>query len=154
MPKTEIVLGENRFRVLPLPAMRSFVLQAKIGPALAEVANVFGALKGNLADNDFSSIAPAVAGFFTRLGVEQLEEVTKALLQDATMDGKPLFSASGNPFDLYMQGRTMHTWQLLWFAIEVNYPDFFAALAAKGPVAAKAGSDLKESTISPGPAGA
>jgi hypothetical protein len=34
-------------------------------------------------------------------------------------------------FDVKMRGRTVDTWRLVAFAVEVNYPDFFALLAAK-----------------------
>jgi hypothetical protein len=153
MAADSLLLGENRFIVPPLPAMRSFALQARIAPALTEVAKGFGALKEGL-DGDVTAIAPAIAGFFAKLGADELEAIAKTLLADATMDGKALFTPSGNPFDVHMRGRTMDTWKLLWFAIEVNYPDFFKALGGGVKAEGKEASKSKESTISPGHAGA
>lgn len=124
-------IGGNLFTVTPLPAMRSFVLQSKLAPALSSIIGSIGSLAGgSLAETDVGALAPAVAGFFSKLGPDELEQVTRQLLGDATMDGKPLFSPAGDPFNVFMAGRTMDTWKLLWFAVEVNYPDFFGLLGA------------------------
>jgi hypothetical protein len=129
-----LTLSGNTFVVPLLPAMRSFLLQPKIAPA---VGAVFGALaplaKGDMGGADVEALAPLLGGFFAKLGPADLEEVVRTLLDGATMDGTPLFSAAGDTFNLRMQGRTLDTWKLLAFAVKVNYPDFFGLLGGSQP---------------------
>lgn len=150
---TERKIGGNVFCVTPLPAMRSFTLQPRLAPALAAVAEGIGAI-GNLAEKqdldaiELAAIAPVVTRFFHALPPDRLEMVTRELLAGATMDGRPLFTAEGNPFDVLMRGRSIDVWKLLWFALEVNYPDFFGAVAGKGARPAAA-NPSEASTTSP-----
>jgi hypothetical protein len=86
--------------------------------------------------------ADAAARICRQLGSKELEAVTRELLVGATCDGVQMFNATpggGEPFDLLMQGKTLDTWRLLLFAVQINYPDVFsprAALAAASPAAA------------------
>jgi hypothetical protein len=131
----ERVINGNTFQVEALPAMRSFALQARIAPALGEVIGVAaGILTGGGIDTaDVAELAPVLGRFFAKLPSAELQDVTRELLTGATMDGVPLFtSGQGDPFDLKMRGRTLDVWKLLWFSLEVNYPDFFGLLAARG----------------------
>ena len=138
------VIGGNTFTVAALPAMRSFCLQPRIAPAVAEALGAIGGIVGGgdgVADRDVSGLAPAIGKFFSKLPAGELEEIVVELLTGATCDGRTLFNgtAHGAPFDLIMQGRTLDTWRLIAFAVEVNYPDFFDLLrgaAGKRPAAA------------------
>ena len=130
----ERVISGNTFSVEPLTAMRSFALQPRIAPAIAAVAEAVGSLtsisgKGDLGTVEVAALAPAVGRFFQALQPGDLQDITRALLGSARMDGIALFSGAGDPFELKMRGRTLDTWRLLWFALEVNYPDFFGLLA-------------------------
>jgi len=136
-------IGGNVFSVVPLPAMRSFALQPRLAPALAEVVGVLGSLSGDL---DVGALGPAVGRFFAKLPADELEAVTRELLAGATMDGAQLFTAAGNPFDLVMRGRTLDVWRLLAFAVEVNYPDFFA-LVRRGAGGEEKGSRSEASIM-------
>jgi len=148
--ENELVLGGNVFVVNPLSALRSFALQPRIAPPLAEVFGVLASLKttvqsaGNAlemadkvgienlldADIDIESVIPVVGRFFSKLPADELMSLVRELLSGATMDNIPLFTANGDPFDVKMRGRTMDTWKLMWHAIKVNFPDFFGLLGA------------------------
>lgn len=130
----ERVIGGSRFTVEPLPAMRAFVLQVRLAPALAEVLGALGGLQGSgaeLSRLDVSALAPAFGRVAAKLPPAELEAITRELLGSARCDGVSLFSVDkGDRFDVVMAGRAIDTWQLLFFAVEVNYPDFFARLGA------------------------
>lgn len=152
-----ITLGNNKFDV-PLPrGMRSFSLQQRILPVAGRVANVFLALVGadlkefdKLFEADVLRVLPqalpAIGEIFALMPPNELEMITRELLSGATCDGVPLFGASaGDPFDALMQGRTIDTWQLLWHAIKIWYPDFFTRA---GMLLASSGAKVKPSEAS------
>jgi hypothetical protein len=130
---SDLHLGSNVFCVVPLPAMRAFALQPRVAPALAALASAVGGVKGDLGDLDVTALGPAMAQFCAALPSTELEAVTRELLAGCTVDGLPLFGEAGAPgvFDHKMRGRTLDVWRLLWHAVKVNYPDFFALLAAR-----------------------
>jgi hypothetical protein len=173
----EKIIGGNRFTVAPLTAMRSFVLQPRLAPVIAEVAAlVFAALESDAVkelmgagadggavdlkamtvdqfmslDLDLGAHADqlvnAVSRICTKLPPKELEGITRELLQGAQMDGKFLFGDDGNPFDVLMRGRTIDTWRLLFFAVQVNYPDVFSRRAANGGATPAPGSASAVST--------
>lgn len=149
-----IELGKEKF-VVPQPkGMASFALQQRVLPVAGRVVEVIASLlaangeiknflddkgqftAGKLLGGDIlkviPSALPAMGRVFSEMPPGELEALTRALLREATCDGVRLFHESGgeDPFDLIMKGRTMDTWKLLWHAIGVWYPDFFA-LASK-----------------------
>jgi hypothetical protein len=168
MQTVQRTIGGSTFSVTPLPAMRSFVLQPRVAPVIAEVLAAMtkllsvakppkaaaapaaeqeegeappaaaGGLDGllDLRLEDVvglvDELVPVVARVCAKLPSAELEGIVRELLASTRMDGKPLFTAEGNPFDVLMAGRTVDTWRLLLFAIEVNYPDFFALRGGKG----------------------
>lgn len=138
----ERTIGGNLFTVSPMSALRSFALQPRLAPALAEVAGALGSLGDGAGDLNVAVLAPAVSRFFAKMPPAELLEITKQLLDGATMDGVQLFSAAGNPIEVQLRGRTLDMWRLLWFALEVNYPDFFVEL--RGSVAASRAASPSE----------
>lgn len=162
-----IELGKNKFTV-PVPGgMRSFALQQRIIPMAGRVANVFVSLLGagtdvaSIGDLDLTKVLPAalphIGHIFSEMAPGELEWVTRELLRDAKCDGLALFgSPAGDAFDALMQGRTTDAWKLLWHALEVWYPDFFArarALVVKNGAAANLSAESITSP-QPGPASA
>lgn len=138
-----IRLGKDVFNI-PVPSgMRSFSLQQKILPVAGRVAKVILHFVGGkknvteLFEQDVLNVLPAalpyVGEIFAEMPEGELEKITRILLgpsanglPGATMNNKQLFGGpDGDLFDSYMQGRTIETWQLLWHALEVWYPDFF-----------------------------
>ena len=130
--------------------MSSYGLQQRVLPVAARVVEVLaylingmGADKDKLLGEDgkpdlakllggdvlnvLPAALPAIGRVFSDMPDGELEKVTRALLVEATCDGVPLFITGGDdPFDKLLAGRTMDTWRLLWHAIGVWYPDFFA----------------------------
>jgi hypothetical protein len=155
-----IELGKNKF-VVPVPSgMRSFALQQRIIPVAGRVAGVFVALLGKgvdlvtLGEMDLTAALPAalphIGHIFSEMPPGELEWITRELLRDAKCDGMQLFgSPGGDAFDALMQGRTTEVWQLLWHAVEVWYPDFFArARALTARIDAKASPSVASTTSS------
>lgn len=156
MTAPELTLDGSLFVVTPMTAMRSFVLQPRLAPVLAEAGALFYALLGGLArsqgaesqedvkldvgalldaDLDVNAIAAGMGRICAKLPPGELQAITRELLAGATMDGVQLFAAvqgDGDPFDIRMRGRTLDVWRLLWHALRVNYPDFFMALGGSG----------------------
>jgi hypothetical protein len=130
----EITLGGNTFVLQPLLAKQSWMLQPRIAPPLLEVFRLLPMVQTDIKsvlDLDTNILIDIMNNFFKKLPPDEIYAVTSVLLTGATMDGKPLFTESGNPFDILMRNRTIDTWRLLWFAIQLNYADFFMALGAK-----------------------
>ncbi len=147
-------LGKNKF-IVPVPGgMKSFALQQRIWPVAARLAGAVAPLVPLLLqDKKLSEIdtddliqyvpaaLPRLGHIFSEMPPGELEWITRELLRDAKCDAMALFgSPGGDAFDALMQGRTTDVWRLLWHAMEVWYPDFFArgrALTAR--------NDAKES---------
>lgn len=138
-----IDIGGRKFHVPTPNGMRSFALQQRIIPVAGRVAGVFVSLLGSgdmatLAEMDLTAVLPTalphIGHIFSEMAPGELEAITRELLRDAkaslTADKEPTLQLFGTPggdaFDSLMQGRTTETWQLLWHALEVWYPDFFA----------------------------
>jgi hypothetical protein len=173
-----IKIGERSFTVPPPGGMRSFALQQRILPIATRVATVFirliGAAPGDLTkilESDVMRVLPQalpqVGEIFAQMAPGELEAVTRTLLGDpktgaqpwevALCDKAPLFgSPGGDSFDGVMAGRTTDTWRLLWHALEIWYPDFFASARALFAKGAKPVNHSEELTTleQPGPASA
>ncbi len=158
-------IGPDVFTVAALPAMRSFILQPRLAPLLGIVIEALaGAQRRGISslkdlvdheDDVLALIGPVIGKLSSVLPPVELEAITKELLYGAAMNGRALFTPEGNPFDVVMRGRTMDTWRLLLFALEINYPDFSGALGsigASGQVAASSEGSPNPSAP-PGPAG-
>jgi hypothetical protein len=161
-----IQIGSDVFAVPPPRGMKSFALQQRILPIAGQIARVFLHLldlKGDdvekLLDTDVKQLfalvpvaLPAIGGIFSSMPPGELDAITREMLGEATYvlngKGKPLrlFGAGGDDaFDLVMRGRAIDTWKLLWHALEVWYPDFFA-------LGARRREDAREESPSPSPA--
>lgn len=132
-----LVIGKEVFDVPRLTGMKTFTLQPLIAPPLIEVIGTIAPLL--MSGKEFSidavdvlEIIPVLSKFFGKLTPADLEKITRELLNGATRDGHALFTENGDPFNVIMQGRTMVVWRLIWLSIQVNYPDFFGLLGAKG----------------------
>lgn len=144
-----LILGKQKF-VVPRPRhMRTFALQQRLFPVAGNLAAVFVTIIGK---TDLKKIKeaeitaslpqalPQLGRVFADMPAGELEQLTRILLGDpkegataaeiATMDDMPLWAPSGavggDPFDIFLAGRTWDTWKLLAHAMEVWYPDFFA----------------------------
>lgn len=164
LKREEKKIGDRVFAVTQLPAMRALKLWTRLlkiaGPALAALAGT--GIPKSLADADTKSLAPVISTLFEHLTDTEVEQLTRDLLSTAQVqsdEGKwiELFGASG-AFDLVMGGDrgVLEIVQLLGFAVEVNFADFFGALRGALKLArSKTPSGSAESTTSgtSGPAG-
>lgn len=162
-----IELGKNKFTVPAPSGMRSFALQQRIIPVAGRVAGVLVALLGdgaevsNIAGMDIAKVLPMalphIGHIFSEMPAGELEWITRELLRDAKCDGMQLFGTpGGDAFDAVMAGRSTDTWMLLWHALEVWYPDFFArarALTARIDETANP-SEASTTSSQPGPVSA
>ncbi len=135
-----IQIGNTKFEVPEPSAMRSFALQQRVLPVAGRLVGVLLQVFGKTADFDFEKFAelnvtqalpialPALGEVVSLMPPGELEAITRELLRDATADGMKLVgtNAAGDLFDTVMRGRTLDTWRLLWHALKVWYPDFFA----------------------------
>jgi len=111
------------YSVSQLPASRGLEmfgrLSGLVGPAALEAL-----AKGASLDKDLQTLAPAAVMLFARLQPGDLSGIAKELLGPAAADSKPLAPV----FETHFQGRIVHLFKVLLFAVEVNYRDFFDAL--------------------------
>jgi len=157
--KSERTIDGDVFTVEPMLAMRSFALQARLAPAFFEaaatIAQVVGDDPKSIGDLNLEALAqyaPRLGAVFARMPPGEFEAIVRELLASATMNGAPLFArvqGDGDPFQTLMRGRTLQTWKLLWFALEVHYPDFFASVRALGVKSKAAGASATSSTSAP-----
>jgi hypothetical protein len=84
-------------------------------------------------DLDLSKIGDMLAQSAVRLAASMspadLGYLLRRLLQGSSRDGAPLFndeSDAPQPFDTMMLGQTMAVWELLFFSVQVNFPDLFS----------------------------
>lgn len=132
----QVTIGQNQFTIMPLKAMASWRLQARIAPALSSIveaiapAIVAGKDIGDL--EVIGAILPLVSGFFEKLPAPEFELVTRELLSTTAVNNMMLFAPPGSGeadrFDTVMQGHILDVWRLVSYAILENYPDFFTAL--------------------------
>ena len=141
---SEREINGHRYSVEPLPAMTAFLLQPRLVPPVSEAmrsGDLLRGLKGKslaaiLDMNVLDALGGAISSFCRQLPPVELDQITRTLLKGARRDGVPLYGDGGDHIDVAMRGATMDIWRLLAFAVEVNYPDFFALahkfLAAAG----------------------
>lgn len=150
----DLKIGDRNYEVPELPAFESFTMQPRLAPIIAEVAVLaFGALS-KLKDEDgkdldlknmsieqfmaldvgidTDAVLAAVARVCAKLPQPDFKRLVRDLLGGARCNGAQLFTENGNPFDVLMRGRTLETWRLLFFAVQINYPDVFSRRGASG----------------------
>lgn len=125
------------FTVTQLPSMRSLKLMHRLmrvtGPALFKLAG--GGKSVSLKDVDLSAAGEAAQLFFGSFSDNDLEALTREILDSATVDHEGRTIPLLPVFDLVMAGKVLTIFKLLWFALEVNYGDFFGAFLANSGAA-------------------
>ena len=155
-------IGDDVFVVSPLLGEESFLLQPKLMPIVADCMTGFFAMHEKVADGQLDYVAladklsPLVQSIASKLPIEELRFIMRALLRGATMNGQQLYTPAGNPIDVLLQQRSLDVWRLLFHAVKVSYPDFFQAarrVLAGAAAAQPASSSATSTTSSPGPSG-
>ena len=151
--REEKQIGANTFAVNQMPAMRALKMSTRLGrlfgPAMAKLAG--SGPPASLLDVDTSALSPAISMLFDGLTESEIESLTKELLAtcEVQIDGKWVELFGKNPvFDLVMGGDVLGIYKLIYFAVEVNYADFFAEFRGLIAAGTKAVSRSAESTIS------
>lgn len=127
------------FRVTQLTATRSLKLLNKIGkvlgPSLAHLGKAVSDGDLRSADIDFGEVGSALSALFGQLADDALfDAILRELLAGAVVvtseKVQPLFQgASTSTFDAVFADHPADAYKLAMFAIEVNYQDFFGAIA-------------------------
>jgi hypothetical protein len=138
-----ITLGKDSFEVPTPPAWDSWELQQRVLPVFGRVAGAVLHFLGRAPDHDLEklkevdvmevlpAVLPHLGAIFSEMPPGEFGAISRALLRNATMNGMPLFTEQGNPYDALMRGRTMDTWRLLVYALRVWYPDFFGYVVGR-----------------------
>jgi hypothetical protein len=123
----EVLIGERRFTLSPLPAMRAHRLLARLG-RIAGPAVISAIIEGGLS----AQALPALASFFDKLSPDELEGLTRELLAGSSVnDGKSNQDVMA-VFDIAFQGRLHEVLQLLREALVLNYGASFHTLLGAG----------------------
>jgi hypothetical protein len=152
--------GKN-YIVTQFPAGRALRIWHRlvklVGPALG---TAFGGIKNDDksildARFDFSVIGTAIEKLTGAMSEDEFHAFTLELLQMTSQDGKEINKTT---FDVLFQGEIAHLFKVLAFVLEVNFKDFYSALAGKlmevrAGLKAKKLSKSKESESESGQAG-
>ncbi len=174
-------IGEDIFTISPLGYEETCDLQPLLAPALADFGRLYALFIGEMArllqqhgaevaEADVVTMLPELGGSLdqasaiiaqvaAKLPATSLRTIRRTLLRGATMNSKPLYATTeGQPdmINTLMRGRTIDGWKLLLFALEVNYPDFFALARPLAALGGRATSSSTSTTTTPdaGPAAA
>jgi hypothetical protein len=131
--------GDLEITITQLPAMRAFKFLARLGKGFGKpLAELLGKWKGSLEATDFAQLGPAVASLAESLSESEMESLTRALFETATIKQSGKLIPLMDVFDLVFQGRVEDIFKVWAFALSVNYGTFYNALSERGnPVQAK-----------------
>lgn len=145
--KTRSIDGMT-FGVTQLPAIRGLRLFNRLGRVLAPaLARAAGSQAGG--EVDLGGLAGALDLLFSKLSDDELEGITRELLWNATVEGRPLLQE----MDATLGGKVGTLLKLVGFAVEVNYGGFFAALRGLVPALVRKAAPRSTSPTSASPSG-
>jgi hypothetical protein len=173
MRRTESkVIGGKRFDVSQMPGRLSqrvfWRLSGVLVPVLAEAGKglkvpltdiLQGGMKSLLSlDLDLGGVlgnlGSAAQTFYRALPEAQLEQLTNELLETATVQMNGAVSPVLPVYDEIFAGDVKSAFELLWFAMKVNWGNFLPDLAGQATLAAMSSSSGVSTTSKPsGPAG-
>ncbi len=134
------------FEVTQFPAMRGFALLAKLLKLLGPAIGALGSVQGISADTDISAIGPALSTAFMSLDPDQASALALDILKctAATISDEKgmrrVELSSSQSVDLVFSSRLKTMLQVLVFAVQVNYRDFFSGSVPSAPTIPKAAS--------------
>lgn len=151
MEQVKKKIGSNTYMVAPFFAAEALKLQTTLVKILGPgVAKLIGAVptpqdgKSILESNiDGAEIASAVGTLFEHLGEEEFVSLINRILKNVIVElGTPVkegtqsiklvsLSEGENAFNMVFQGKLVDMYKVLFFVIQVNFPDFFE-LMGKG----------------------
>lgn len=128
-PQTKTIEG-HAWVVTPFPGRPANKYKTRllkmIGPALAELLPAIGSLsdaaEGNVNEADMVAAIPKViASLAQHVDEDLLVNTMVELMAMSTRDG---VTVTGEVFDIEFAGNDLELYQVLWFILQVNYPDF------------------------------
>lgn len=125
-------IGDLEITVTQFPALKSFSLLARLGKVIAPA---LGKVQGLTLESDVSALGPALAELFSRLDEADASALVRDVLASshAVYDGKLVPLDRAETIDLVFSGRMRLLLEVLRFALEVNYGDFFGGALAAAP---------------------
>jgi hypothetical protein len=141
------------FTVRPLSGMKAVTFLPRLNKVLGPALAALSAARSGL---DADALKGALEALGDRLDEKEMEGITRTLLADATF--QPLDSSKPGgelmrAFDQVFAGRAELVFQLLAFALEVNYAGFFPALKGLGARLKAPDSTSLRPKPTPGPVG-
>jgi hypothetical protein len=113
-------IGEAKYMVTQMPAMRAVRMQARLlkllGPSFAAI------VASNDKDNPDSCLTMAVSLLVEKLDEKTFETLVLDLLQGVRKDGAEL---TREKIDLDFAGKLNDLYLVMQFVLEVNFSDFF-----------------------------
>lgn len=121
--------GQN-YSAAPLPASQALRVLVRLTKLVGETVLMIAA-KGSKALEDIPADALqfAVQTLVDRLGEDDTERTIKELLATVRVADNDL--TLDRIFDSHFQGRIVHMFRVLQYALEVNYRDFFDELRSR-----------------------
>jgi hypothetical protein len=121
----DFTVGGHKIQVTPFPARRAFkykvqlvkLFGAPIGKLLSGIST-----KGEHVDFDLSSGSLAIEMLLSNINEDSFYNFALQMMEFSRLDGK---ECNDQNFDLLFQGELSLVYQIIYFVIQVNYPDFF-----------------------------
>lgn len=140
--------GTMLVKTTQLPALRAFKLMARLGkllsPSIGQLSGVKFGAKSDM-------LAPAFMALFERLDTSEVEDLSIKVLEGTLVvsDGAARTLSNAPAIDQVFGGRILTLVKVMAFAVEVNFRDFFRALAkeAAEKAAAKAAAEATATPI-------
>lgn len=135
-----------------LPARRAYKLLPKLGNILAPAFSKLEGVDLTNLEQDISKMAPAFAELFAKLDEAESDDLMESLLYSTSVvvEGKRLDLCNPHEIDVAFSGNLLAMMETLWFAVELNFRDFFSAASEKAASvaadAAKAKAEESSST--------
>lgn len=143
--KTKVIDGLT-FTSTQLPPLKAYPLSARVAKILLPVFSKllspdlkFGDAEAFLAQHP-DKLIPVIEPLLSALGEKENEDLPLKLLAGTTVQvpdeaGQLSIIHLGTPeaFNRAFQGRGLTLYKAMWFAVEVNFADFFAGVSKNTP---------------------
>lgn len=126
-------IGERKFTVYQLAPSKAMPLMFKVmniaGDSIKEITAVYKT-ESRSEEEEMEALIKAVQGLFKRTTPEDLSEIIKSAIVDATYcDGKVITSAT---YDSVFAENMMDVFSVFAFVMKINFSDFMQGLGQLG----------------------
>jgi len=143
----EKIIGENTYKVTPFGALEAIKIKARMlqlfGPAIGKALGGLASSSSNLLNTtiDGDAISSAFVLLFEQLDENTFIQLLQRLLkntiaivgQGASGQKQAIYFSEGKEenYTLAFQGHLVDMYKVLFFVLQVNYPDFFDLIQNK-----------------------